>query len=417
MSQRSTPSPAEPCPYRVTESPSWRRWVTPRAARDKPVHRWHLFAHSFTGDLVHALVDEWGLDGGDALLDPFAGAGTTLLAAKEKGVPASGYDLSPLAVLISNVKTENVSKTRLESIWRTLDDSLPHGRPGVVAREYPALVQRALSNGRLEAFEAVAARIRDLDCSSSERDFFRLALISIIPRFSRAVANGGWLRWANESIDGGSVEDAFKARAEMMLSDVQDREPSSVSDGWRTRTADARALPDRNDTYTAVITSPPYPNRHDYTRVFGVELMFGFLNWEENRSLRYQSFHSHPEARPERPPAEDYVAPARLDRSIEHLRDGRLRRMLRGYFLDMYLCLRELARVCRDGAKVALVIGNARYDGSALPVDEFTAELGERTGLVCREIRAVRWRGNSAQQMGRYGRAASRESVVMFENR
>ena len=274
MSQRSTPSPAEPCPYRVTESPSWRRWVTPRAARDKPVHRWHLFAHSFTGDLVHALVDEWGLDGGDALLDPFAGAGTTLLAAKEKGVPASGYDLSPLAVLISNVKTENVSKTRLESIWRTLDDSLPHGRPGVVAREYPALVQRALSNGRLEAFEAVAARIRDLDCSSSERDFFRLALISIIPRFSRAVANGGWLRWANESIDGGSVEDAFKARAEMMLSDVQDREPSSVSDGWRTRTADARALPDRNDTYTAVITSPPYPNRHDYTRVFGVELMF-----------------------------------------------------------------------------------------------------------------------------------------------
>ena len=87
-----------------------------------------------------------------------------------------------------------------------------------------------------------------------------------------------------------------------------------------------------------------------------------------------------------------------------------------GYFLDMYLCLREVARVCRGGAKMAFVVGNARYDGTALLVDEFTAELGERAGLACSEIRTVRWRGNSAQQMGRYGRAASRESVVMFNS-
>ena len=91
--------------------------------------------------------------------------------------------------------------------------------------------------------------------------------------------------------------------------------------------------------------------------------------------------------------------------------------MLRGYFLDMYLCLRELSRVCRDGANVAVVVGNARYSGSVIRVDEYTAELGERVGLVCREIRAVRWRGNSAQQMGRYGRVASRESVVLFNCR
>ena len=42
------PRPSGACGYSVTESPSWRRWVTPRAARDKPIHRWHLFAHSFT---------------------------------------------------------------------------------------------------------------------------------------------------------------------------------------------------------------------------------------------------------------------------------------------------------------------------------------------------------------------------------
>ena len=201
-----------------------------------------------------------------------------------------------------------------------------------------------------------------------------------------------------------------------MLSDVQEEECSS-SCFWKADIADARVLPDPDETYSAVITSPPYPNRHDYTRIFGVELMFDFLDWEESRELRYQSFHSHPEARPQRPSATGYVPPERLDRNIDHLNDARIQHMLRGYFLDMYLCLCEVARVSRGGAKAALVVGNVRYGGKAILVDEFTAELGERAGLVCQEIRAVRWRGNSAQQMGRYGREGSRESLVIFEKR
>ena len=399
---------------RVTEFPAWRHWVTPRAAREKAIHRWYLFPHSFTGDLVHALIDEWELDGRDRILDPFIGAGTTLLAAKEKGVPGSGYDLSPLAILASNTKTAALSRNRLEQARRRIERGLRQRRSTVVRRNYPNLVRNALPEGRLEAFDAVAFRIDELDCPPAERDFFRLALISLLPRFSHAIASGGWLRWSNEGADAAAVAGSFRERIESMLSDVRD-EKCGGSGHWKAEIADARVLPDPDGTYSAVITSPPYPNRHDYTRVFGIELMFEFLDWEKNRELRYQSFHSHPEARPRRPSARGYAPPEGLERNIGHLGDARLQRMLRGYFLDMYLCLCEAVRVGREGAKIALVVGNARYGGKAVLVDEFTAELGERAGLVCREIRAVRWRGNSAQQMGKYGRAASRESVVIFE--
>ena len=402
--------------YQVTEFPAWRHWVTPRAAREKAIHRWYLFPHSFTGDLVHALIDEWGLDGQDRILDPFTGAGTTLLAAKEREVPCRGYDLSPFAVLVSNTKTAALSRNQLEPVWRSLQLRLAQRRPAAMRRTYSKLVQKALPEGRLKAFDSVASRIDELDCSPAERDFFRLALISLLPRFSHAVANGGWLRWSNEGADAAAVAGSFRERIESMLSDVRD-EKCDGSGHWKAEIADARVLPDPDGTYSAVITSPPYPNRHDYTRVFGVELMFEFLDWEKNRELRYQSFHSHPEARPRRPSAKGYVPPARLERNVVHLNDVRLQRMLRGYFLDMYLCLCEVARVSREGAKIALVVGNARYGGKAILVDEFTAELGERAGLVCREIRAIRWRGNSAQQMGKYGRTASRESVVIFEKR
>ncbi len=283
-------------------------------------------------------------------------------------------------------------------------------------RTYSELVRKALPEGRLEVFDAIGSRIDDLECSPVERDFFKLALLAVLPRFSYAVANGGWLRWSGEGKDAGAVVESFRERVVLMLSDVREDSCNS-SNCWKAEIADARILPDHDETYSAVITSPPYPNRHDYTRVFGVELMFDFLDWEKSRKLRYQSFHSHPEARPQRPSAGEYVPPGLLEESIAHLRDLRLKRMLRGYFLDMYLCLREVARVSREGAKIAFVVGNARYGGKAILVDEFTAELGERAGLVCQEIRIVRWRGNSAQQMGKYGRLASRESVVMFEKR
>ena len=400
--------------YRTTEQAEWRHWVTPRDVKEKVVHRWYLFPHSFTDDLVHALIDEWGLNGQDNILDPFAGAGTTLLAAKKMGVPSNGYDLSPLAILASNTKTAIFSRQRLETAWQTLECTLRHNSTVSMGRAYPELVHKALPEGRLEALDAVATGIENIDYSSSERDFFRLALISIIPRFSHAVANGGWLRWLNQGAGAENVTNFFKEQVEMMLSDVCD----TATQGdryWEACVADARVMPASDAEYSAVITSPPYPNRHDYTRIFGVELMFAFQDWEANRALRYQTFHSHPEARPNRPSAEKYKPPEALDASVRDLSDKRIQRMLDGYFLDMYLCLCEVARVCRKGAKAAFVVGNTQYDGTAILVDELTAEIGEQAGLTCKEIRAVRWRGNSAQQMGKYGRMAARESVVMFE--
>ena len=400
--------------YQATEQTEWRHWVTPRGAREKAVHRWYLFPHSFTGDLVHTLINEWALNDQDKILDPFAGAGTTLLSAKEMGIPSDGYDLSPLAVLISNTKTATFSRQRLEVAWQTLERTLVYDSTMPTDCVYPELVHKALPEGRLEALDAIATGIGNLNCSSSERNFFRLALISIIPRFSHAVADGGWLRWLNQGASADNVTNFFKEQVEMMLSDVCD----TATQGdryWEACVADARVMPASNAEYSAVITSPPYPNRHDYTRIFGIELMFAFQDWEANRALRYQTFHSHPEARPNRPSAEKYKPPEALADSIHDLSDKRIQHMLDGYFLDMYLCLCEVARVCRKGAKAAFVVGNAQYDGTAILVDELTAEIGEQAGLTCKEIRAVRWRGNSAQQMGKYGRTAARESIVMFE--
>lgn len=304
--------------YRVEELEGWQSWVTPKPLKEKPIHRWYIFPHSFTSELVYTLIDEWGLKSSDRILDPFVGAGTTLLAAKEKGIPATGYDLSPLAVSASRAKVANYNLRRLEDIWKTLQRTLNPARWNGASRAYPALVEKALPGQLLGAFDAVANNIHQLNCSSVERSFFRLAVLNILPEYSHAVATGGWLSWVDKRKSARSIPAALTNRVELMLGDLRTLKTSRRAD-WRAEAADARQLPDPDSTYSAVITSPPYPNRHDYTRVFGVELMFSFLDWAETRQLRYQSFHSHPEAHPERPEATEYALPRRLARAISRL--------------------------------------------------------------------------------------------------
>src|SRR5574337_577791 len=106
--------------YLIEEHLAWRRWVTPAPLKAKPVHRWYTFPHSFTSELVHALIDEWSLTTTDRILDPFVGAGTTVLAAKEKGIPACGYDISPLAVLATQTKVANYNLLHLNQQWQAL---------------------------------------------------------------------------------------------------------------------------------------------------------------------------------------------------------------------------------------------------------------------------------------------------------
>lgn len=405
--------------FELDERLQWGAWVTPKLLKDKPVHRWYTFPHSFTSELVDALVKDWGLGPQDHILDPFCGAGTALVTAREHSIPATGYDLSPLAVLASETKVSNYDYCKLARAWTNLKASLGSRRWPRPRSGYPDLVEKALPGRLLGAFETVATRIERSDGTRADKNFFLLALLAVLPKFSKAVAAGGWLKWIENDVDSKDLLPTLDAQVMTMLQDLKVVERSNKS-SWRAAPADARSLPDKENSYSAVVTSPPYPNRHDYTRVFGVELMFAFLGWDEAKALRYQTFHSHPEARPERPNLNGYEPPGTLLDAVEKISltetDARVPRMLEGYFADMFATLRELRRVCTTGAMVALVVGNVQYRGVPIVVDELTAEVGEQTGLSCHELLITRFRGNSAQQMKLLGKNPSRETVVVFTN-
>lgn len=395
-------------PTRVTDGAVPATWLTPREARAEPVHRWFVFPHSYSPALVRHLLERLGVAEGATVLDPFCGAGTTLLEASSAGMKAVGLDLLPLAVLVARAKLSRPAPFALRD---AAVSAVAAARSAKASAAESELLRRALdprAYGSLEASLATAS-------SDPAGRCVRVAVAAALRSLASLVADGGWLRSRTPAAPASRASEILGRHLGEMQDDVDalaGRRPGRVLEG------DARALPLRDGSVQAVITSPPYPNRHDYTRVFGVELdlLFGF--GPKVKRLRYRAMRSHPEAQPPDQSREGYREPSELSRVVgdvaaEHS-DPRIARMLRGYFEDSFAVLAELHRVLSSGGRAALVVGNAAYCGHPIPVDLHLAEIAEVAGLRVDAIETLRLRGNSAQQMAQHGRRPSRESAILL---
>ena len=390
--------------------------ATSRDLRTAPRHRWFHFKHSYSYRLVERILDAWALPDGSVLVDNFVGSGTTLLVAQDRGIDALGYDVSPLAVTIANAKTARYSKSEL---MEGLDRILSSLGVSACLVDFPKRLRDAFSDQELQELSTIFDCARLLPDTS--RGFFLLAGLSTAYGFSRAVSDGGWLRWITRPDRGHEVKSEFAKQVQCMVSDIDSAGDANQSISACARLGDARSLPLDANSADAVLTSPPYPNRHDYSRVFHIGLLLLGTSETGVKSLRYRSLRSHVEAKAPDGYAnrlEHYTVPSTVREILHSLpakADSRIPRMIRGYFEDMFLSLQEVARILRPGGRVAYVVGNVRHAGANVPVDVVLLEMARQVGLSLDTVWVIRLRGNSAQQMGRFGREPSRESVVFMK--
>jgi site-specific DNA-methyltransferase (cytosine-N4-specific) len=400
------------------ERPRWRKLVTPQLTRERPVYGWFVYPHSFDKDLVEELLQEMTIGPGVTVWDPFVGAGTTVLACLEYGVQAWGTDLLPLSVLVSRAKVTDYDIEDLKKALNCFDYSARKGTRDrfadipIVAKAVPPRVRLQVSS-LLEQIEAL---------NGSNQLFFLTALLGILEDVSYAVKSGGWLRLdMSKLVSEESVRRLFAKQAEQMLADldrgVRRNCPSSGECVWL---ADART--ERLQTPVgAIITSPPYLNRHDYTRVFALELaLVGVVDAQEMKALRYRSLRSHVEAKAPQFTVDGYRQPVPLGQCLTEIKrrgtnDGRVCNMIRGYFEDLFHVLKNAYANLAFGGRAAFVLGDVRFSGVTIPVTELTIQLGRTAGLTPEKVIVARYRGNSSQQMGVYGREKAKESVLIFQ--
>ena len=89
--------------------------------------------------------------------------------------------------------------------------------------------------------------------------------------------------------------------------------------------------------------------------------------------------------------------------------------MVNGYFLELTFIYAELFRLCKKGAKIAFVNDNVRYGGEVISVDYLSTELAEQIGFNPVKVYSLKQqKGNSSQQMAKFGRVALRKSITVW---
>jgi hypothetical protein len=402
----------------------YRKYVTAELPRQQPIYNWFVFPHSFSKELVIDLIDRFDVPLAGWVSDLFVGAGTTVLACKQRGINAWGYDVLPLPVMITRTKVATYQADILRSLWSHISAEVSQAAPPV---DIP-IINQAFSQPIRDRLHGILQELYSKIEDPSARDFFHLALLHILEDVSCTQKSGGWLKVSPlEEGDAGPLpEEAtalFRSRVNAMIQDVQTAALNNEEIQSGATLRDARKI-SRERMVDAVITSPPYLNRHDYTRVFALELVSGFVQSQRQlKSLRYSSLRSHPEAKaPGIGMLRGYEPPPQLLAIKQQLPtqpkscDARVHKMIDGYFEDMYLVLRAAKLQLKQEGHIAFVIGNVRFGGISIAVDEIVGTIGEMIGLKCTDILVARERGNSAQQMRDHGQQRSRESIVIWKN-
>ena len=104
-----------------------------------------------------------------------------------------------------------------------------------------------------------------------------------------------------------------------------------------------------------------------------------------------------------------------LNQHISELGNRHVIRLIEGYFLEMAIIVAELGRILRPNGTVIMVNDNVQYHGEEVPTDLILSDFAEQSGFRCEKIWILpRGKGNSSQQMRRFGRREIRKCVYMW---
>ena len=74
-----------------------------------PVHRWFRYSAGFSAEWVREALSANSESTSRLVLDPFAGSGTTILAAQDSGLDAIGLESHPFICRVANAKLARLS--------------------------------------------------------------------------------------------------------------------------------------------------------------------------------------------------------------------------------------------------------------------------------------------------------------------
>ena len=265
-----------------------RKIVSFQANKNKQIYRLFKYKEGFSSSLVSYLIKYLNITKG-CILDPFSGTGTTSIVSASKGISSVGIELLPIGNLVSRSRLEMIqglSSSVLARLrywhdhkpWKDVRHCEPLMSLRITKGAYPYCTEKSIA--------------QYLDCINNEsektRDILFFALCAILEEVSYTRKDGQYLRWDHRSgrgkgkkiFDKGEIY-SFEEAIQKKINHIIEDTATLFSEDFNSKVANVdfiegtclsemQNMPDK--TFEAIITSPPYCNRYDYTRTYALEL-------------------------------------------------------------------------------------------------------------------------------------------------
>lgn len=331
------------------------------------------------------------------VLDPMVGSGTVVRHAIELGHRAVGFDLDPLAVLMTTVWTRPVNATAVAELAASVvHDAKLLALTGLKLpwidkdAETLAFTKFWFARKQRNDLRRLAFILNDRrENSASEEelallDVLRLALSRIIitkdrgASLARDVSHSRPHRVALES-----DYDVFSGFEKAVAQILKGISQSPVKKSALIQCGDARKMTSlKKASVDAVFTSPPYLNQIDYMRGHRMSLIWLGHSLPSLRVIRGHSIGSERGAdSQDRTSRIASVAQAMVDCANVTPRFGS---MVSRYAGDICELLDEIKRVLKPGGKSVFVVGNSNLKGAFINNAEGVACAAISTGFKLR---------------------------------
>lgn len=374
------------------------------AKRGKDLNRAYSFALGFEDDLVGNILDRLGAGRRSVILDPFCGTGTTLLECKRRGIQSFGIDANPICVLIARGKLDwRVSRRETERSLRSVVQQFERMYQNYLRRferekargHYYSPLAHYLFQDTAPGKFLVESGMMDRGWMSPRPALKTLMLRRIIEhnvedyrvrRFLLLSLLGLMVPSISNMRYGPEIYVSTKRRDVDVIELFAEKVEENLDDLAKLRTEQTRATESKvvlgdavNGTLESmrarsinfVLTSPPYPCEHDYTRMTRLELVLGgcVSSQAEIRSIKQRLIRCCTR----NIYADDFLVRhitrfpairdliAQIEREARHHSHGFARlysRVVGEYFGGMLLHFEKISRLLRAGGKCAYVVGD-----------------------------------------------------------
>jgi DNA modification methylase len=379
-------------------------------------HNFHSFPAKFPPQLPKVFIDSLTLPG-DLVLDPMQGSGTTVLEAYFTGRRSLGFDIDPLANIITTVKTTpinpllvlQVSNSMLRKAATSVKErsleiflALEH-RWDVETRQFVDYWFDTDTQIELMALTLEIERVSD----PAIRNFLKAALSAIIITKTGGVSLALDLAHtrphraklvysrAGEILEGaGLVENPprnlqyvtknLRSPIEEFGKRIQNNikgllKLNSTIPPAKILFGNAQALPLESSTVDLIVTSPPYAsNAIDYMRAHKFSLVWLGFPLHELSEKRKEYIGGETVTQFEFESVPEYTA--HVISEVTGL-DSSKGQVLHRYYSEMTRVLREMYRVLKPGKAAVVVVGNSDMRGRDTETQNCLADIGKAIGF------------------------------------